>query len=72
MAKIIDGIDIERSYTTEEIIDMYHKGRLKPIALVGYCTRANDDGTIGFIPFWESTLFRSEQSLGTVMTSGRR
>lgn len=58
--RIVAGIDIDRVFTGEEIIDLYHKGKLKPIALEGYCTRADADGTIRFIPWYESTRFRYE------------
>ena len=69
MPKIIGGVDIERVYTSEEIIDMYHAGKLKPIAVEGYVVQANEDGTIKFIPFWESTLWRQEQGTPIQATS---
>lgn len=58
----IDGIDINKVFTGDEIIDLYNKGKLRSITLEGYCTRADADGTIRFIPFWESTKFRSENN----------
>ncbi len=57
---VIAGIDIDRKYHTEEIIEMYHKGLLKPIALQGYVVRADSDSMIGFVPWHESTLARAE------------
>jgi hypothetical protein len=57
---VIAGIDIDRKYPAEEIISMYHKGLLKPIALEGYVVRADADMMIGFVPWHESTLARAE------------
>jgi len=55
----VDGIDITRTFSPEEIFDLHAKGRLRKIALAGYCTRAGDDG-IQFIPWYESTRFRMD------------
>lgn len=69
MSRIIGGVDIEKTYQSDEIISMYHAGKLKPIAVEGYVVQANEDGTIKFIPFWESTLWRQEQGTPIQATS---
>lgn len=58
---IIDGIDISRKYTIEEIMSLYYRGRLRPVAVEGYIVRADADGMVGFVKAEESTLFRMER-----------
>lgn len=58
MPTIVAGIDIDRAYTGDEVLEMHRKGRLRDITLEGYCTRADADGTIKFVPYYESTWFR--------------
>ena len=58
---IVEGIDISRSFTGEEIIAMHARGKLRDITLQGYCTRADSDGTIRFIPWYDSTWFRMDE-----------
>lgn len=65
---IVAGVDISRTYSVEEIMSMYHKGLLKPIALKGYVTRADANGQIGFVPWHESTLARSEAGKKAAVT----
>lgn len=60
---IVAGIDIERKYHIEEIISMYNRGLLKPIALVGYGVRADSDGMVGFVPWTETAMFRQEHGV---------
>ena len=57
---IINGIDISRRYTLDEIFEMNGKGLLKPISLQGYVVRADAEGMIGFVPWHQSTLARQE------------
>lgn len=57
---IVAGIDITRKYHIEEILAMYHRGLLKPIALNGYGVRADADGMVGFVPWNETSMFRQE------------
>jgi len=66
---IVAGVDISRSYTGEEIIDMHRRGRLRDITLQGYCTRADADGTIKLVPWYESTWFRLDAGKPTQATS---
>lgn len=65
---IIGGIDIDRKYTFDEIMEMQKKDRLKPISLQGYVVRADADGMIGFVPWHQSTLARQEA--GKPVTQG--
>lgn len=58
---VVDGIDITRRYSIQEILDMHARGRLRPIGLQGWIVRADADGTVGFVPATESTLFRAER-----------
>lgn len=60
MAIIIDGIDIERVYTIHEIQDMYYRGYLSKAAVQGYVVQAREDGTVRFVPWYESHLARAE------------
>ena len=62
---IIGGIDVNRTYTPEDIFEMSRDDRLRNVVLEGYCTRVDDDG-IRFVPWYESTHFRDEQ--GTPQT----
>jgi hypothetical protein len=62
LPRFIDGIDIQRKFTSEEIFDLHRRGKLRSITLEGYVTRVDVlDDTISFVPFWESTKFRDEQ-----------
>lgn len=56
---MIDGIDVTRKYTSDEIFQMYHKGQLRSISIAGYVTQTDVmDDTITFVPYHESTHFR--------------
>ena len=55
----IDGIDISRKYTIEEILDMHAKGRLRPVSAQGYIVRADLDRTEGIGHASESTRLRA-------------
>lgn len=58
---IVAGVDISRKYHFTEIMAMYHKGLLQPIALEGYLVRADVlDGMISFVPWHESSAARAE------------
>lgn len=76
--KLVDGIDIDQKYPIEQILKWYHAGRLKKIQLVGYIVRADADGLVGFVPWTESTLFRSQNEglsqygLGTLAEDMRK
>ena len=59
---IIEGVDISKSFTGEEIIEMHRRGKLRDVTLHGYCTRVDlEEGVIRFVPWWDSTLFRMEK-----------
>ena len=58
---IVAGIDVSRPYTGDEVLEMHSRGKLRDVTLEGYCTRVENDGTIRFIPYYESTWFRTEQ-----------
>ena len=61
---ILEGVDINRPFTAEEILELHASGRLRNLALKGYCTRADLlEGTLRFIPWYESSAFR--QRTGT-------
>lgn len=55
---IVAGVDLNRKYRIEEILEMHAKGMLRPIGVAGYIVRADADGMVGFVPASESTLFR--------------
>ena len=57
---IVAGVDLDKKYTMEEVLEMAKSGRYKGIVLKGYVCQANDDGLVGFVPWTESSLFRSE------------
>jgi len=61
MTTIVAGINVDRVWTGDEILDLHAKGKLRDVALQGYCTRADADGTLRFVPFYESTWFRSDE-----------
>lgn len=63
MAKVIGGVDIERTYSFDEIMQMRRDGRLKPIALQGYVVRA-EGGRIGFVPWYESVAAKRKAAGG--------
>lgn len=42
-------IDINRTYTADEVARMYHSGELQEVAMKGYVSRANADGTCEFV-----------------------
>ena len=67
--KIIGGIDVDRTYTGDEVLEMARTPHLRNVTLEGYCTRVEHDGTIRFVPFYESTWFREEQ--GTPIEQSR-
>lgn len=63
MAKVIAGIDIERDYSVDEMLDMYERGYLRAILQHGgYTPRANGDGTITFAPWAETYLGNLERT----------
>ena len=66
---IIGGIDVSRSYTGPEVIEMNASGRLRDVTLEGYCSRVDADGSIRFIPFYESTRFRMEEGQAKTQVS---
>ncbi len=57
---IVAGVDINGSYTPEDIVDMFRTGRLRKLTDAGYCTQGREDGTLTFVPYWESLAFRTE------------
>lgn len=63
--KIVGGVDIEQTFTPDDIIEMFKNGRLRTISEQGYCTQGGEDGLLRFVPFWESLAFRTEQNMGT-------
>lgn len=63
--KIVNGVNIHKVFTSEEIIELHEAGRLRGIVLEGYCTRV-EDGKIYFVPWYESSFMRAEQ--GKLMT----
>lgn len=69
MPAIVAGIDVSRSYTGEEVIEMHNSGRLRDVTLEGYCSRVDADGTIRFVPFYESTWFRMDEEKPTTAVS---
>lgn len=50
---IINGVDINKVYQASEIIELHRQGRLRPIALKGYVSRADADGTCRFVHWTE-------------------
>lgn len=58
---IVAGVDISRKYSIEEVQAMYESGRYRGIVLEGWIVRADADGMIGFVPWYESTLSRMEE-----------
>lgn len=46
---IIDGVDISRVFTADEVFAMYTNGKLRSITLQGYAARADYDGTVRFV-----------------------
>ena len=58
--RLVDGIDIERDYRIEEIMDMYYKGLLRRVAVHGYVVQADAEGWVRFIPWWEKASLRME------------
>lgn len=59
---VIDGVDVTQSFTAEDILDMFSKGRLRSITDRGYCTQGTEDGTLQFVPYWESLAFRTKHN----------
>lgn len=57
---VIDGVDISKSFTPEDIVDLFNRGKLRSITDRGYCTQGTEDGTLRFVPYWESLAFRTE------------
>lgn len=55
---IVDGIDITRVFTIQEIKDMYYRGYLKKTAVLGYVVQARADGTVRFVPWYDGFLAR--------------
>jgi hypothetical protein len=62
--RVIAGVDIDRSYSIEEMLDMYERGYLKAIlAHGGLVPRANGDGTIQFAA-WDQTYLGNLEKTG--------
>ena len=58
---VVAGVDLDRKYSIHEIMDMYYRGYLKPIALEGYVVRTDVvDQTVSFVRWDESTFGRQE------------
>lgn len=57
--KIVNGVNIHKAFSSEEIFELHENGRLRGITLEGYATRV-EEGRIYFVPFYESTLYRME------------
>lgn len=69
MPTLVAGVDVDRVWTGDEILELHNQGRLRDVTLKGYCTRADADGTIRFVPFYESTWFRMDEGIPVVDTS---
>ena len=62
--RVIAGVDIDRKYSIEEMLDMYERGYLKAIlAHGGVVPRATMDGTIEFAP-WDETYLGNLEKTG--------
>lgn len=47
MTHIVNGIDISRAFTADEVADLYHSGRLGDVSLAGYVAQATyEDGAV--------------------------
>lgn len=57
---IVAGIDVDRRYSLDELLEMNRTGRYRDVVLHGYVCRATDDGMIQFVPWHESSLARME------------
>lgn len=55
---IVGGLDISRTYPIDEIIRLYHSGRLSKVGIEGYIVRADSDGMVGFVKADEGSLSR--------------
>lgn len=63
MATMIAGVNVDQSYSVDEMLDMYERGYLRAIlAHGGYVPRANGDGTISFAPWAETYLGNLEKT----------
>lgn len=56
--RMVQGIDVDRAYTANEIAQMYLDGRLRSITLHGYVARADADGTCRLVPWTDATTER--------------
>lgn len=59
---VIDGVDITKQFTAEDILDLFKKGKLRSITDRGYCTQGTEEGTLQFVPYWESVAFRKPKT----------
>lgn len=57
---IVNGIDITKKYSIQEVTEMYMSGKYRDVVLHGYVARADNTGLIGFAPVAQSSLARSE------------
>lgn len=58
---VVEGVELTRGFTSEEIFEMKESGRLKKLAAAGYVGQASiESGLIHFVPFEESPYFRSD------------
>ena len=61
--RVVAGIDIDKSYSIEEMLEMYERGYLREILKVrGLVPRANGDGTIQFAEWSETYLGNLEKT----------
>jgi len=54
VAPVVDGIDLSRTFTADEVFELHAKGKLRKIAVQGYVAQASADGTCRFVPWWKS------------------
>jgi hypothetical protein len=59
---IIDGVDVTKSYTAEDILSFFETGRLRSITDRGYCTQGTEEGLLQFVPWQESLAFRTPKT----------
>jgi hypothetical protein len=59
---LIAGVDITQDFTAEDIMDLFKKGKLRTICEKGYCTQGTMEGTLQFVPYWESVSWRQPKT----------
>ena len=47
--RIVAGVDIDRDYTADEVVEMHRSGRLRDISLHGYVAQADWEGKCRFV-----------------------